>query len=246
MDIIGVIPARYKSSRFPGKALADLCGKPVIWWVYKNTEKTYDFKKIYIATDDERIKEACEKYDMNVIMTSDKHKTGTDRVSEVARKIDADLYVNIQGDEPLINPETIKKVIKPFRTEKTDFEVTCGMIEIKDFTDLIDNTVCKVAVNSKNEALIISRLPIPYPKNREGLRYFKQISVFCFTPKALQKFNTLKRGPFEKAEDIELNRFIENHITVKMIEVDEDTVAVDTPSDLEIVKKIIEKGEYIL
>lgn len=107
MKVIGVIPARYKSSRFPGKPLADICGKPMIWWVYNQALKAEALSEAYVVTDDERIKEACDKFGINVIMNSDTHKTGKDRIGEVARKIPADLYVNIQGDEPMIEPETI-------------------------------------------------------------------------------------------------------------------------------------------
>jgi 3-deoxy-manno-octulosonate cytidylyltransferase (CMP-KDO synthetase) len=114
MKIIGVIPARYKSSRFPGKPLADICGKPMIWWVYQQCLKVEDFESVYVATDDERIFSVCSELGMKVLMTSDKHKTGTDRIGEVARKINADLIVNIQGDEPMLEPETIRAAIQPF------------------------------------------------------------------------------------------------------------------------------------
>ena len=114
MNIIGVIPARYKSSRFPGKPLADISGRPMIWWVYQQCKKVEDFSAIYVATDDKKIFETCKSLGLEVIMTSEYHKTGTDRVGEVATKIMADLYVNVQGDEPVIKPEMIKEVIKIF------------------------------------------------------------------------------------------------------------------------------------
>ena len=114
MKIIGVIPARYKSSRFPGKPLVDICGKPMIWWVYQQAKKVPEFDEVYVATDDDRIEAACKEHDMKVIMTSDKHETGSDRVAEVATKVEGDLFVNIQGDEPVINPEMIQEVISIF------------------------------------------------------------------------------------------------------------------------------------
>ena len=119
MKIIGVIPARYKSSRFPGKPLVDICGKPMIYWVYRQAMKVKEFNEVYIATDDERIRAACDQYGMKVIMTSDKHNTGSDRVAEVAEKTDGDLYVNVQGDEPVINPEMIREVISIFQEDET-------------------------------------------------------------------------------------------------------------------------------
>lgn len=242
MKIIGVIPARYKSSRFPGKPLADICGKPLIWWVYQNAIKVSEFKEVYVATDDERIKSECNKLSLHVIMTAEKHPTGSDRISEVAQKIHADLYVNIQGDEPLVQPDMIKRAITPFYNNK-NIEVTNLMTEIRDMADLSDSTVPKVVVNSKNEAVFLSRLPIPYPKSRTNIRYYKQVCVYAFTPGALEKFAKLERGPAERAEDIELLRFIENRILVQMVEVEQDTIAVDTPSDLEMVRKIIQNKE---
>jgi len=242
MKIICIIPARYKSSRFPGKPIADICGKPMIWWVYQQAEKVKRIDKVYIATDDNRIEKICKDFNMNVIMTSEKHRTGTDRVGEVARKIKADLYVNVQGDEPLIKSETIEKAILPFEEKTDNIKVRNCMTEIKDMADLIDTSVPKVVVNKRNRAIFLSRLPIPYPKSRRGLKYYKQVCVYVFTPDALEKFCELsKKGPAEEAEDIELLRFIENDIDVEMVEVEQDTIGVDTPNDLEMARKIIEK-----
>ena len=238
MKIICVIPARYASSRFPGKPLADIRGKPMIWWVHRQALKVADFDSVYVATDDKRIFSECQRLGIQAIMTADNHPTGTDRLGEVARHIEADLYVNIQGDEPLVAPETIVRAIDPFRADK-EIEVTNLMTEIKRQTDLIDTTVPKVVVNSRNEAVYLSRLPVPYPKESEGLKYYKQVCVYGFTPKALESFCKNSKGPAERAEDIELLRFIENGISVQMVEVGQDTVAVDTPSDLRLVRKIL-------
>lgn len=238
MKIIGIIPARYASSRFPGKPLADIGGKPMIWWVYQSASRVKDLQEVFVATDDERIYSECKRFGMKVIMTSDTHPTGTDRVGEVAQKIQADLYVNVQGDEPLIAPETICSAIEPFYKDN-NIVVTNLMTEVKRQTDLINSTVPKVVVNANSEAVYLSRLPVPYPKNTDGLKYYKQVCVYGFTPMALETFCRLSKGPSERAEDIELLRFIENGIRVKMIEVEQDTVAVDTPSDLKIVRKLI-------
>lgn len=239
MKIVGVIPARYKSSRFPGKPLVDICGKPMIWWVYQQAIQVPEFEKVYVATDDERIEAECKNLGMDVVMTSDKHPTGTDRVGEVAQKIKADLYVNIQGDEPLLQPDTIRKAIIPFESNTRVISVTSLMTEIRRMTDLSDSTVPKVVVNSKKEAVFLSRLPIPYPKGTSDVRYYKQVCVYGFTPNALKRFCEWFKGSLEKAEDIELLRFIENRMIVQMVEVEQDTVAVDTPADLETVRKII-------
>lgn len=238
MKILGIIPARYKSSRFPGKPLADICGKPMIWWVYQQAVKVSDFTTVYVATDDDRIKSACEALDIPIILTSEKHQTGTDRVGEVAEKIEADLYVNIQGDEPLLDPETIRSAILPFYKDKNLY-VTNLMTEIKRMSDLIDSTVPKVVYNEKKEAIFLSRLPIPYPKNPESLKYYKQVCVYGFIPEALKLFCNAPRGIIEVTEDIELLRFIENKVKVQMVEVEKDTIAVDTTSDLELVRRIV-------
>ena len=143
MKIIGVIPARYKSSRFPGKPLADICGKPMIWWVYQQCKKVKDFSEVYVATDDDKIYEECQVLGIQVIMTSDKHKTGTDRIGEVAEKIPADLIVNIQGDDPLLEPDTIRAAIEPFYTNP-DLQVSNLMTKINDPVDVVNFTVPKV------------------------------------------------------------------------------------------------------
>lgn len=237
-SILCVIPARYKSSRFPGKPLAEIEGKPLIWWVYQNAIKVNEFSSVVVATDDERIKESCNRLKIEVIMTSDKHPTGTDRVAEVAKKVKADLYINVQGDEPLVKPETIKRILPPFRDKSTKIEVVNMMTAIKKQEDLGDPTVPKVVVNLKGEAVFLSRLPIPYPKGQKP-QYYKQVCIYGFTPRALSAFKNMERGTSELAEDIELLRFIENRMIVHMIEVEQDTVAVDTPQDLELVRTMI-------
>ena len=146
MKVVGVIPARYQSSRFPGKPLADLCGKPMIWWVYQQCRKVEEFDKVYVATDDWRIMDACTSLKMDVLLTSGKHPTGTDRVGEVAGKTAADLYVNIQGDEPLLEPGTIRAAITPFSLD-AGLQVTNLMTRIKNPVDVVNPTVPKVVTN---------------------------------------------------------------------------------------------------
>ena len=163
MKIIGVIPARYKSSRFPGKPLADICGKPMIWWVYQQCKKVEDFDEVYVATDDGKIFSVCESLGVKVIMTLDTHKTGTDRIGEVARKIPADLIVNIQGDEPLLEPGTIKAAIEPFYTNP-QIQISNLMTKIKDPVDTVNFTVPKVITNREGVGIYLTRATAPYPK----------------------------------------------------------------------------------
>ena len=242
MKIIGVIPARYQSSRFPGKPLADICGKPMIWWVYQQCKKVEDFDAVYVATDDEKIFNTCKELGVEVIMTSDTHKTGTDRVGEVARKIPADLIVNIQGDEPLLEPSTIKAAIEPFYSNPS-LQVSNLMTRIHDPVDAINFTVPKVITNKEGIGIYLTRATAPYPKGSIDYSYYKQVCVYGFTPEALQFFCDygMKYGKakIEVIEDIEILRFIENGYKVQFIEVNSDTVAVDTPNDLEKVRAIV-------
>lgn len=240
MKIIGVIPARYKSSRFPGKPLVDILGKPMIAHIYQNASEVSCFNRVLVATDDERIGTVCQKHDMEWMLTGDNHKTGTDRVAEVARQISADLYVNIQGDEPMLGPEIIAAAIEPYLKGSFDpVLVTNLMTPITRLTEIVDIGVPKVVVNAAGDAVYLSRLPIPYPKETRDITYFKQVCVYGYTPSALKSFATLEQGPSERAEGIELLRFIENGIKVCMIQVVSDTIAVDTPDDAERVRRML-------
>jgi 3-deoxy-manno-octulosonate cytidylyltransferase (CMP-KDO synthetase) len=238
MKIIGVIPARYKSSRFEGKPLADIHGKPMIWWVYMQCKKVSLFDEVYVATDDDRIEDTCVKLNLLCIRTLEKHQTGTDRVAEVASLIDADIIVNIQGDEPMIEPQNIEKAILPLIND-SKIMVTNLMTRIDNPLELINVTVPKVVTNIKNEAIYLSRSPIPYPKGEINSKYYKQVCVYGFRPEALKLFSNSKRGKLEKIEDIDLLRFIESNVVVQFIEVESNSVAVDTKLDLEVVKELL-------
>ena len=242
MKIIGVIPARYNSSRFPGKPLADICGKPMIWWVYNQCKKVEDFDSVYVATDDKRIYDKCVNLGMDVIMTSDSHKTGTDRIGEVAQKISADLIVNIQGDEPLLEPSTIKAAINPFYENK-ELQISNLMTVIKNPVDVVNFTVPKVITNKDGIGIYLTRSTAPYPKGSIGFSYYKQVCVYGFKPEALKFYcdygKKYGKAKIEQIEDIEILRFIENGYKVQYIEVDSETVAVDTLQDLEKVRSIV-------
>ncbi len=242
MKTIAVIPARYESSRFPGKPLADICGKPMIWWVYNQCKKVEELQDVYVATDSERIFKECLELDMNVIMTSSEHKTGTDRVGEVAQKIDADLILNVQGDEPLLEVETIRAAITPFYADK-ELQVTNLMTKIKDPVDAINFTVPKVITNKDGVGIYLTRATAPYPKGSLNFSYYKQVCVYGYKPDALNFFceygKKYGKAKIEEIEDIEILRFIENGYRVQYVEVDSDTVAVDTPNDLARVREIV-------
>jgi 3-deoxy-manno-octulosonate cytidylyltransferase (CMP-KDO synthetase) len=240
--IIGVIPARYASSRFPGKPLADICGKPMIWWVYRQALKVDLFAAIMIATDDERIANICKEYGMQYIMTSDKHPTSLNRIHEVSTLIDGDVFVSINGDEPLIDPADIDKIIK-IHMNNPVYEVVNAMRLISNPVDVIDFTNIKVITNSKNECIYLSRSPIPYPKASLDFIYKKFVGITLLSRKALNLFFKLPRGELEKVEDCDSIRFIENHIVMKFVAIGSETISVDTEKDLEKVIKIIETRE---
>ncbi len=242
MKIIGVIPARYKSTRFEGKPLVDICGKPMIWWVYNQVKKVKMLDEVYIATEDERILKKCQEYGFNVIMTSDKHMTGTDRLGEVAQKVVADFYVNIQGDEPLIEPATIQKIVD-YHLENPDIPVINTKTIIKEQDDVSRNSVVKVVTNKQEDGIYLSRSPIPYPKKQQSVTYYKHLGLYGLTRDALLFFSQTPRGMVEGIEDIEMLRFIENGKKVKFIEVNSDTVAVDVPEDVNKVIDVMKKGK---
>lgn len=239
MKIIGIIPARYNSSRFEGKPLADICGKPMIWYVYNQVKKVEEINEVYVATDDERIENVCKNFDINVIMTKNTHKTPTDRIHEVSEKINADIYLSINGDEPLIDPETIKAVIP--KDNVSDIFVANIITTIDDPVEVVDFTNLKVVTNEKGEGIYISRSPIPYPKGSMDCKYKKHVGVYAFNKAALDFYVNTTRGNLEKIEDIDLLRYIENRIKVNFIDVDCHTLSVDTPKDLDRVISIIKE-----
>lgn len=238
MKIIGVIPARYESSRFPGKPLADICGKPMIWWVYKQCQKAPSIDELYVATDDERIETACKSYGMNVIMTSNIHKTGTDRVCEAATKVEGDLFINIQGDEPLIEPDEIEEVISIF----DDSSVYFGSlrIEITDPNEINAYSTVKVVVDKHSDALYFSRNVIPSNK-KDGptARIFRHVGIYAYRKDFLQKFAAMPQTELELGEGIEPLRAMENGYKIRVKETHYQSVGVDYPEHIKLVEKII-------
>lgn len=238
MKITGVIPARYKSSRFEGKPLADIDGKPMIWWVYQRVAEVTEFDDVLVATDDDRIADVCKQYGMKCLMTSEAHRNHVERLYEVSTQVDSDLYVIVCGDEPLMHPETIKRIIPDSIPKKSHF--ACGIMrEFTDPVETIDPANIKIATNKDGYCVFLSRNPIPYPYKSLDFTYKKIVGVECYNKTALDFFYHTEPGPLEKIEDVVLLRFIENFVQVKYILDDKYTLAVDTPKDLEKVKKIM-------
>ncbi len=240
MKMIGVIPARYASTRFPGKPLADICGKPMIWWVYKRVEKMNVFDDVFCAIDDDRVQEICDMYGIKYVLTKSEHPDHISRIHEVSTKIDADYYVSVNGDEPLISPECILPVLP--NSTITEPYFSGAMRVLKDPAETIDFANIKLAVSDNGRCLYMSRTPIPYPRGTLFFEYKKYVGVECFNKAALDFFVNTPMGSLEKAEDIDHLRFLENGIALHFICVDSESISVDTPKDLEKVRKIVNGG----
>ncbi len=239
--IIGIIPSRYASSRFPGKPLADIFGKPMVWWVYQQLKKVKYFSEIYVATDDNRIKDVCEKHGLNVVMTRNDHPEHISRIHEVSDKIKADFYVCVNGDEPLIDPVSISTIIeKTLEKEKPYF--TSALRILTDPAEVVDFTNIKIVTDDTSRCIYMSRTPIPYPKGSLFFKYKKCVGIECCTKEALDFFTSQPMGKIEKIEDIDQIRFLEHNKDIYYEEIASESIAVDTPKDLEKVISIIQQN----
>ncbi len=239
MKTVIIIPARYGSSRYEGKPLININKIPLIIRVVRKCIKALGKQSVFVATDDKRISTVVEDYGYNYIMTSKKNLTGTDRVAEASKKTNADIIVNVQGDEPLINPQDIKKVID--QKKKKMSHVVCAYCELRRDENSNRRTIPKVVFNENKELLYISRSPIPVSKKKENkIKYFKQVCIYAFTKNELNFFRGFKRkSKIEKIEDIEILRFFETNKKIKMVKVSNSAVAVDEPSDKKKVERIL-------
>lgn len=245
MKIIAVIPARRESSRFYNKPLAKILKKPMIQWVFEHSKKVSQFDDIYVATDCEEIAKTVRSFGAKVVMTSSSHDTATDRLKEVADKIDADLYVMVNGDEPVITAENIVKCI-PENVPEDGFYVSNLMTDFSDPVEVMDPSNLKIVTNDDGICLFISRSPIPFPKGNMNYTYQKFVGVGAFTPKALDYYKNTPRGPIEKIEENDSFRFIENRKDIYYINAHCKSLSVDTPKDIEAVERYLielEKGD---
>ena len=241
MEKVIVIPARLNSTRLPEKPLIEIEGKSIVQRTYEQCLKVFDKSVVYIATDSEKIINHCKKLDMNVVLTSDKCLTGTDRVAEFAKKFEADYYINVQGDEPIINPDDLKKIEK--KIDVFYGKIINGYARIKDESEYWSTSIPKVVYRKDGRLLYMSRSPLPGNKTNTLKKAWKQICIYAFPKKSLLDFTKYDRkSRFEEIEDIEILRFLEMGYDVQMVPLTGNSIAVDTPEDLEKVKNIIKKN----
>ena len=240
MKVISMIPARYSASRFPGKLMQDLGGKSVILRTYQATKNTGLFDEVYVVTDSEIIFNEIESNGGLAIMSKKEHDSGSDRIAEAVEKIDCDIVINVQGDEPFTERESLNKLIDVFKADDTnEIDLASLMVEISDQEEINNPNTVKVIVDQNNFALYFSRSPIPYPRDSEaGARYFKHKGVYAFRKDAILEFTNLPINFLEASEKIECIRYLEYGKRIKMVETTVSGVEIDTPEDLEKAKKL--------
>ena len=254
-QVIAIIPARYASSRFPGKAIVDIAGKPMIQWVYERTAQAAGVGRVLVATDDERIFQVVQGFGGEAVMTSPRHPTGTDRLAEVAARLDAELIVNVQGDEPLIEPAAIDAAIAPCAEDSTLMMSTLRC-PIPTIDELFDISITKVVVDAQNFALYFSKAPIPYHRDGWGpiismvprLRLaggtppvvgWRHIGLYVYRRTFLLTFAQLPQTPLERLEQLEQLRALEHGYRIKVVPTPYVSVGVDTPEDVAKVRRLL-------
>jgi 3-deoxy-manno-octulosonate cytidylyltransferase (CMP-KDO synthetase) len=259
--VTAIIPARYGSTRLPAKLLLDLAGKPIIQHVYERTSRAKLIDQVIIATDDNRIETVVKNFGANVVMTSDKHETGTDRIAEVAQGLTSEIIVNVQGDEPLIEPDTIDQAIAPLLADK-DLMMSTTCEPIASWEDIFNPNVVKVVINALGDALYFSRAPIPFPRfaalgkqcfepqimllemennSAEIADYFKHTGLYVYRRDFLLNFTSWPRTTLEKAESLEQLRALQMGYRIRVIKVKNKSIGIDTLADLERAREILKK-----
>ena len=233
--VISIIPARYQSSRFPGKPLAEILGKPMIQWVYERVSSVPEIADVYVATDDQRIYDTVLGFDGKAIMTGE-CSCGSDRVYQACENIEADIILNIQGDEPMIKTEMIEDLISAF----DDPEVKMATLkkEITAEADINNPNIAKLITDENNNAIYFSRSTIPYNRDgRDDIKYYKHIGVYGYTKEFLKTFVSLPQSSLENAEQLEQLRAIENGYKIRVIETQYQSIGVDLPEHIAIVEE---------
>lgn len=235
-----MIPARYSASRFPGKLMQNLAGKSVILRTYEATVATQLFSEVYVVTDSDIIYKEIVDNGGKAIMSLTEHESGSDRIAEAVANVDCDIVINVQGDEPFTERESLAKVIDVFKDDKDkEIDLASLMVEIEDWEEINNPNTVKVIVDQQNFALYFSRSPIPFPRDKNaGARYFKHKGIYAFRKEALLEFTVLPMQFLEASEKIECIRYLEYGKRIKMVETTIQGVEIDTPEDLEKAKKL--------
>jgi 3-deoxy-manno-octulosonate cytidylyltransferase (CMP-KDO synthetase) len=237
LRVLGVIPARLRSTRLPRKVLREIAGKPMLVHVYEAARRAPDLGELLVATDSDEVAGVCKAFGIPAIMTSAEHPSGTDRIWEVAQTRAADVYVNIQGDEPLLTPDHIRLLVGPFR-ERPDTAVTTLKIRLTA-EEASNPNVNKVVCGVDGRALYFSKYPIPYDRDGIGVVRYKHAGFYAYRKAALDAFHRVPPSPLELAEKLEQLRFLENGIDIVVVETDTSTIGVDTEADLQAVESVI-------
>jgi 3-deoxy-D-manno-octulosonate cytidylyltransferase len=237
MRCVIVIPARMGATRFPGKPLVDLMGKPMVQWVWEAAEKAGIADKVVVAAPDQEIMDAAHAFGAESVLTSHDHLTGTDRISEVAQKIPADVYVNVQGDEPLISPQSIADCAMPI-LQREDIQMASAYCPCPD-SDLENPAAVKVVTDKEGWALYFSRYAIPFARNPRPIGVKKHLGLYAFRRDALLQFSRWPQSPLEISESLEQLRFLHNGVRIFMSETQPAELAVDTPEQAEEVRQIL-------
>lgn len=242
MKVLGVIPARLASTRLPRKVLREIAGLPLVAHVYRAARRSPRLDELLVATDSDEVLAACRAHDIPTMMTSADHPTGTDRLWEVSRSREADIYVNIQGDEPLVTVGHIERLVRPF-VDDPAVQVTTLKIRATP-EEVPTRTANKVVTDVRGDALYFSRLPIPCDRdNRGDVVYWKHAGMYAYRRAALERFHTLPPSSLERAEQLEQLRLLENGIPIRVVETDEPTVGVDTEDDLRAVEALLARRD---
>jgi 3-deoxy-manno-octulosonate cytidylyltransferase (CMP-KDO synthetase) len=241
--VVVVIPARYGAVRLPGKPLVSLAGKPMIQRVYERARLAKTPDRVIVATDDERILQAVQAFGGEARMTRADHRTGTERVAEVAAHVDGDVFVNVQGDEPLLDPAAVDTAVNAL-LEEPHADVATVVTPIKTPADIMDPNIVKAVLDFDGNALYFSRAPIPWVRDTAGkiqVRHLKHLGLYVFQRDALLDYPTLPQGELERIEQLEQLRWMENGVKIRVAEVDHDAVSVDVPEDVARVEKLLQK-----
>ncbi|MCY9023227.1 3-deoxy-manno-octulosonate cytidylyltransferase [Priestia megaterium] len=238
MKVIAVLPARYGSSRFPGKPLALINNKPMIQHVYERVKKVPNLDKVVVATDNKKIYDAVLSFGGEVVMTKDTHESGSDRMAEVSKLIDGDIFLNVQGDEPLIDERLIAEIVEQSK-QHSNYVITAKKA-IDSEEDIENPNVVKVITNQNKEAIYFSRSPIPYNRSDKKVTYYKHLGIYCYPKHILQEFVKLPKSQYEEVEMLEQLRLLENGYEMKVLETTYDSIGVDTPEDITKIENLLE------